>query len=121
MVLTNDSRTGLALATLALVHSTLGGAVLLAGTGMFGGIAQIAIVSWIQRRVAPAMMGRSNAPFTITNNAVIACNPNIGRNRIYRRNHRACRGMLVTQPRLAWQAANREIRGRRCHRWSDHH
>jgi hypothetical protein len=111
MVLTIDS-----LAARALVQSTPGGAVLQAGTGMLAGIAQIAIVSWIQRRVEPEMMGRSNAPFTITNNAVIACNPNTGQNRIYRRSRRACRGMLTTQPRLAWQAAIREIhekRGRR--------
>ena len=40
MVLTIDS-----LAALALVHSTPGGAVLQAGTGMLAGIAQIAIVS----------------------------------------------------------------------------
>ncbi|MHB1272369.1 MAG: MFS transporter [Rhodanobacter sp.] len=43
---------GLGLAALALVHSTVTGAVLLAGTGVLGGIAQIAIVSWIQRRAA---------------------------------------------------------------------
>ncbi len=66
MVLTIDSLAGLALATLALVHSTLGGAVLLAGTGMFGGIAQIAIVSWIQRRVAPEMMGRTMSVLMFT-------------------------------------------------------
>jgi len=66
MVLTIDSLAGLALATLALVHSTLGGAALLAGTGMLGGIAQIAIVSWIQRRVAPAMMGRTMSVLMFT-------------------------------------------------------
>lgn len=61
MVLTIDS-----LAALALVHSTLGGAVLQAGTGMLGGIAQIAIVGWIQRRVAPEMMGRSMSVLMFT-------------------------------------------------------
>ena len=66
MVLCIDSLAGLALATLALVHSTLGGAVLLAGTGMLGGIAQIAIVSWIQRRVAPEMMGRTMSVLMFT-------------------------------------------------------
>ncbi len=66
MVLTIDSLAGLALATLALVHSTIGGAVLLAATGMLGGIAQIAIVSWIQRRVAPAMMGRTMSVLMFT-------------------------------------------------------
>lgn len=66
MVLCIDSLAGLALAALALVHSTLGGAVLLAGTGMLGGIAQIAIVSWIQRRVAPEMMGRTMSVLMFT-------------------------------------------------------
>ena len=61
MVLTIDS-----LAALALVHSTLGGAVLLAGTGMLAGIAQIAIVGWIQRRVEPEMMGRSMSVLMFT-------------------------------------------------------
>lgn len=66
MVLCIDSLAGLALATLALVHSTLGGAVLLAATGALGGIAQIAIVSWIQRRVAPEMMGRTMSVLMFT-------------------------------------------------------
>ena len=66
MVLAIDCFAGLALATLALVHSTIGGAVLLAATGMLGGIAQIAIVSWIQRRVAPAMMGRTMSVLMFT-------------------------------------------------------
>ena len=66
MVLTIDSLVGLALATLALVHSTIAGAVLLAGTGVLGGIVQIAIVSWIQRRVAPEMMGRTMSVLMFT-------------------------------------------------------
>jgi len=66
MVLTIDSIAGLALAALALVHSTGTGAVLLAGTGALGGIAQIAIVSWIQRRVAPEMMGRTMSVLMFT-------------------------------------------------------
>ncbi|HVC16718.1 MAG TPA: MFS transporter, partial [Rhodanobacter sp.] len=66
MVLTIDSIAGLALAALALVHSTGAGAVLLAGTGALGGIAQIAIVSWIQRRVAPEMMGRTMSVLMFT-------------------------------------------------------
>lgn len=66
MVLGIDSLAGLALATLALVHSTFAGAVLLACTGMLAGIAQIAIVSWIQRRVAPEMMGRTMAVLMFT-------------------------------------------------------
>lgn len=66
MVLTIDSLVGLALAALALVHSTAGGAILLAGTGVLGGIAQIAIVSWIQRRVASEMMGRTMSVLMFT-------------------------------------------------------
>jgi hypothetical protein len=66
LVLTIDSVAGLALATLALVHSTVAGALLLAGTGALGGIAQIAIVSWIQRRVAPQMMGRTMSVLMFT-------------------------------------------------------
>ncbi|MEO6798590.1 MAG: MFS transporter [Rhodanobacter sp.] len=66
MVLAIDSLAGLGLASLALVHSTITGAVLLAGTGVLAGIAQIAIVSWIQRRVAPEMMGRTMSVLMFT-------------------------------------------------------
>ena len=66
MILSIDSLVGLALIALALVHSTLGGAVLLACTGLLGGIAQIALVSWIQRRVAPEMMGRTMSVLMFT-------------------------------------------------------
>jgi hypothetical protein len=54
-----DTLAGLALAALALAHSTVHGALLLAGAGVLAGIAQIAIVTWIQQRVPPAMMGRT--------------------------------------------------------------
>ncbi|MDE2307245.1 MAG: MFS transporter [Xanthomonadaceae bacterium] len=66
MVLTIDSLAGLAVAGMALVHSTVTGAVLLAGTGTLGGIAQIAIFTWIQRRVAPQMMGRTMSVLMFT-------------------------------------------------------
>ena len=66
MVLGIDSLAGLALATMALVHSTFAGAALLTATGMLGGIAQIAIFSWIQRRVAPEMMGRTMSVLMFT-------------------------------------------------------
>jgi MFS family permease len=66
MVLSIDTLAGVALATLALVHSTFGGAVLLTCTGLLGGIAQIAIVTWIQRRVAPEMMGRTMSVLMFT-------------------------------------------------------
>ncbi|WEN15646.1 MFS transporter [Rhodanobacter sp. AS-Z3] len=66
MVLTIDSVVGVALALLALAHSTWTGAALLAGTGMLAGMAQIAIISWIQRRVAPEMMGRTMSVLMFT-------------------------------------------------------
>ncbi|MFC5436068.1 MFS transporter [Rhodanobacter umsongensis] len=66
MVLGIDSLAGLALVAMALVHSTLAGAVLLASVGVLAGIAQIAIVSWIQRRVAPEMMGRTMSVLMFT-------------------------------------------------------
>lgn len=66
MVLTIDSLAGIALASLALVHSTITGAALLASTGVLAGIAQIAIISWIQRRVAPEMMGRTMSVLMFT-------------------------------------------------------
>ncbi|HEV2621479.1 MAG TPA: MFS transporter [Frateuria sp.] len=59
LVLCMDTMAGFALAALALVHSTAYGALLLAGVGVLAGIAQIAIVTWIQQRVPPAMMGRT--------------------------------------------------------------
>jgi MFS family permease len=66
MVLAIDCLAGLALAALSAVHSTITGAVLLAVTGVLAGIAQIAIVSWIQRRVAPEMMGRAMSVLMFT-------------------------------------------------------
>lgn len=59
LVLCMDTLAGVALAALALAHSTMYGALLLAGVGVLAGIAQIAIVTWIQQRVPPAMMGRT--------------------------------------------------------------
>lgn len=66
MILVIDGCNGVALAALALVHSTPAGAALLAVTGVLGGIAQITIVSWIQRRVPPAMMGRAMSVLMFT-------------------------------------------------------
>lgn len=40
------------------------GAALLGVTGLLGGYVQVAIFTWIQRRVAPAMLGRAMAVFT---------------------------------------------------------
>lgn len=59
LVLGFDGIAGLGLAALALVHSTLPGAALMAALGVFSGIAQILVISWIQLRVPPALMGRT--------------------------------------------------------------
>ena len=59
MILCGDAVMGIALAALTLVHTTYTGALLLLGTGVLGGIVQIAIFSWIQQRVSQEMMGRT--------------------------------------------------------------
>ncbi|HEX3845605.1 MAG TPA: MFS transporter [Steroidobacteraceae bacterium] len=58
MILSLDAAAGLALAALSGVHSVLAGAALLVLTGLFAGTVQIAIITWLQRRVPQAMMGR---------------------------------------------------------------
>jgi len=59
MILCLDAIAGLLFAGLTQVHSTSGGAILLAVLGCFAGIAQVVLVTWIQQRVPPAMMGRT--------------------------------------------------------------
>lgn len=59
LVLSVDACAGLALAVLSAVHSELTGAALLLMTGIFAGTVQIAIITWLQRRVPQAMMGRT--------------------------------------------------------------
>jgi MFS family permease len=58
MILGFDAAAGLALATLSTVHSVVSGAALLVLAGLLAGTVQIAIISWLQRRVPQAMMGR---------------------------------------------------------------
>jgi MFS family permease len=58
MILSLDAAAGLALAAFSTVHSVLLGAALLLLTGLFAGTVQIAIITWLQRRVPQAMMGR---------------------------------------------------------------
>ncbi|HZT01252.1 MAG TPA: MFS transporter [Steroidobacteraceae bacterium] len=58
MVLSFDAAAGLALALLSGVHTVLSGAALLVLAGLFAGTVQIAIITWLQRRVPQAMMGR---------------------------------------------------------------
>ena len=66
MILCFDACVGLALVALAGVHSTVLAAVLLGLIGMFGGVVQITLVSWIQRRVAPDMLGRTMSVLMFT-------------------------------------------------------
>ena len=59
MVLIFDCLNGLVLASLAVMHTTAGAALLLAGSGILGGIVTISIFSWIQQRVPQEKMGRA--------------------------------------------------------------
>ncbi|MDN2670508.1 MFS transporter [Janthinobacterium sp. SUN026] len=58
-----DAVVGLLLMALGQISSAWQGAALLAVTGLLGGYLQVAIFTWIQRRVAPAMLGRAMALF----------------------------------------------------------
>ena len=58
-----DAVVGLLLMALGQIGTAWQGAALLAVTGMLGGYVQVAIFTWIQRRVAPAMLGRAMALF----------------------------------------------------------
>ncbi|HET6433891.1 MFS transporter [Dyella sp.] len=66
MILCFDAGVGVTLVALAGVHSTVLAAVLLGLTGIFGGVVQITLVSWIQRRVAPNMLGRTMSVLMFT-------------------------------------------------------
>ena len=59
MVLCCDCIAGVALGALSTVHSVLAGAALLVLAGLLAGSVQIAIMTWLQRRVPQAMMGRT--------------------------------------------------------------
>jgi len=59
MILSFDAAAGLALAVFSSVHSVPAGSALLVLTGLFSGTVQIAIVTWVQRRVPQALMGRT--------------------------------------------------------------
>ena len=58
-----DAIVGCLLMALGQISTAWQGAALLAVTGMLGGYLQVAIFTWIQRRVAPAMLGRAMALF----------------------------------------------------------
>ncbi len=58
-ILSMDTLAGLLFASMAMVTATWSGSLLLAVVGCFAGIAQVALMSWIQGRVPQAMMGRT--------------------------------------------------------------
>lgn len=58
-----DAIVAILLMALGQIGTAWQGAALLAVTGMLGGYVQVAIFTWIQRRVAPAMLGRAMALF----------------------------------------------------------
>ncbi len=59
IVLLADSVGGLIIAAFGFVHHTVVGIGMLFTWGIVGGFIQIALITWIQRRVAPEMMGRT--------------------------------------------------------------
>ena len=58
-----DAIVAILLMALGQIATAWQGAALLAVTGLLGGYVQVAIFTWIQRRVAPAMLGRAMAVF----------------------------------------------------------
>jgi len=53
-ILCVDTIAGLGIATMSVVHSTLVGAAIMAAVGTLAGMVQIALFSWVQRRVPQA-------------------------------------------------------------------
>lgn len=62
-LLVADAIVACLLMALGQISSAWHGAALLAVTGVLGGYVQVAIFTWIQRRVEPAMLGRAMALF----------------------------------------------------------
>ncbi|WEF35261.1 MFS transporter [Pseudoduganella chitinolytica] len=63
LLLAADVVAGLLLMPLGGIHATWQGAVLLIVLGLLSGFLQVAIFTWIQRRVAPQMLGRAMSIF----------------------------------------------------------
>lgn len=63
VLLVADAMVGLLLMALGQITSSWQGAFLLLLAGALGGYLQVAIFTWIQRRVLPAMLGRAMALF----------------------------------------------------------
>lgn len=62
-ILLFDAVIGLLFVPLGLIDATWQGAVLLLAIGTLGGFLQVNIYTWLQRHVAPAMLGRTMALF----------------------------------------------------------
>lgn len=62
-ILTLDAVVGLLVMPLGRVDAAWQGAALLLAIGAAGGFMQVLVFSWLQQRVAPAMMGRAMAVF----------------------------------------------------------
>ncbi|HSW08878.1 MAG TPA: MFS transporter, partial [Aquabacterium sp.] len=58
-----DTLVGLLFMPMGLISATWQGASLLLAIGTLGGFMQVLVFTWIQRRVAPAMMGRMMSLF----------------------------------------------------------
>ncbi|WP_233151817.1 MFS transporter [Pelomonas sp. KK5] len=58
-----DALAGLAFAALGLVHETWQAVALLAPLGLLLGFVRVAVFSWMQKRVPPAMLGRTMSLF----------------------------------------------------------
>lgn len=65
-VLVVDSLGGLVIAAFGFVHVTMVGIAMLFVWGIAGGFVQIALTTWIQRRVPPEMMGRTMSVLMFT-------------------------------------------------------
>ncbi|WBS05019.1 MFS transporter [Pseudoduganella sp. SL102] len=63
LLLIGDGLAGLLLAPLGGIESIWQATALLAGLGFIGGLLQVAIFTWIGRRVAPQMLGRAMSIF----------------------------------------------------------
>jgi hypothetical protein len=63
MLLTGDALAGLLLLPLGAIGVAWQGIALLLALGIVGGFLQVAIFTWIQRRVPPQMMGRTMSIF----------------------------------------------------------
>lgn len=62
-ILAVDALVGLLFMPMGFIHAAWQGVLLLLAIGSLGGFMQVAVFSWIQRRVPPAMLGRAMSLF----------------------------------------------------------